>query len=263
MRQSAQVSGARRVTSWPRTTLPTNPRPSPMRATVPMGPMSLPFHCSRCCQMISMVTMKAMPTPDQTAYTTPTSKPLTLRAKESKVRLSAEKTNITNDGRSFENLCESFKEMTAVSSKKSANMRKIPFKCDLLFLCQYLLYWPWFRRLYRFAHAQALLKDCRVLRRHPGPSSRRCGVRPLVHRQELIELPGGHRLSEQGSNPQRPGDIVDEVVREAPARHHRQHLSGGGYPPRARHRRPVPPRPPPPAPHLHHPPPFPHRQRPS
>src|SRR5713226_6354446 len=94
-----------------------------------------------------------------------------------------------------------------------------------------------FRSLHRFSHAQALLKDCRVLRRHPGPSSRRCGVRPLVHRQELIELPGGHRLSEQGSNPQRPGDIVDEVVREAPARHHRQHLSGGGYPARAGHRR--------------------------
>jgi len=67
-----------------------------------------------------MVTMKAMPTPDQTAYTTPTSKPLTLKANESKVRLSAEKTTVASAGRSFENPCESFKEMAAVSSNRTA-----------------------------------------------------------------------------------------------------------------------------------------------
>jgi Winged helix-turn helix len=190
--------------------------------------------------MISMVTMKAMPTPDQTAYTTPTSNPLTLRANESKVRLSAEKTTVASAGMRFENPCESFKEMAAASSKKSANMRKTTFIRDLLFLRQCLLYRRWFCRLHSFSHAKALLKDCRVLRRHPGPSSCCCGVRPLVHRQEIIELPGGHRLSEQGANPQRPGDIVDEVERLAPARHHRQHLSGGSHPARAGHRRVVP-----------------------
>ncbi len=95
---------------------------------------------------------------------------------------------------------------------------------------------PWFCRLHRYSHMKASLKDCRVLRGHPGPSSRRGGVRPLVHRQEIIELPGGHRLSEQGANPERPGGIVDEVGRLAPARHHRQHLSGGSHPARAGHR---------------------------
>src|SRR5712692_3901517 len=129
--------------------------------------MSLPFHCSRCCQMISMVTMKAMPTPDQTAYTTPTSKPLTLKANESKVRLSAEKTTVASAGMRFENPCESFKEMAAVSSKKRANMRKTTFIRDLPFLRQCLLYLRWFYRLHRFSHAKALLKDRRVLRRHP------------------------------------------------------------------------------------------------
>ncbi len=201
MRPSAQAAEARRVASWPWTTLPMNPRPSPMRAMVPMGPMSLPFHFSRCFQKSSMVTMKAMPTPDQTAYTTPTSKPLTLRAKASKARLSAEKTTIASAGRRFENPCESFKETAAASSQKSANMRKIPFIRDLLFLRQCLLYRLWFCRLHRYSHAKELLKDRRILPRHPGPSSCRRSVRPLVHRQELIELPGGHRLSEQGANP--------------------------------------------------------------
>src|SRR5258708_7925262 len=233
----ACVAGARRVASWAWTTLPASPNPSTMRAVVPMGPMSLPFHCSRCFQRISMVTMKAMPTPDEASYTTPTSKPLTLRAKESKVRLSAEKTTIESPGRSFENPCESFKEMTAVSSKKRASMRKIPFIRDLLFfLCQCLLSRLGFYRLHCFSHAKALFKDCRVLRRHPRPSSCRCGMRPLVHCQQLIELPGGHRLSEQGANPQRPGGVVDDIVRKAPARHYRQHLSGGSHPACAGHR---------------------------
>jgi hypothetical protein len=80
----------------------------------------------------------------------------------------------------------------------------------ILFLDEFVL---WFCRLHRYSHAKELLKDCRVLRRHPGPSSCRCGMRPLVHRQQLIELPRGHRLSEQGANPQRPGGVVDDIIR--------------------------------------------------
>ena len=45
------------------------------------------------------------------------------------------------------------------------------------------------------------------------------------------------RWREQGANPQRPGGIVDDVLREASARHHRQHLSGGSHPACAGHRR--------------------------
>jgi len=99
-----------------------------------------------------------------------------------------------------------------------------------LFLRRCLLSRLWFYRLHCFSHAKELFKDCRVLQRHPGPSSCCCGMRPLVHLQQLIELLGGHRLSEQGANPQRPGGVVDDIVREAPARHHHQHLSGGSHP---------------------------------
>src|SRR5712692_2607843 len=82
--------GGKRVASWAWITLPASPNPSTMRAVVPMGPMSLPFHCSRCFRRSSMMAMKAMPATDQAVYTTSTSK-LALpcvRAKESKVRLS-------------------------------------------------------------------------------------------------------------------------------------------------------------------------------
>ncbi|MFL5654581.1 MAG: hypothetical protein ACJ8CB_10430 [Ktedonobacteraceae bacterium] len=87
---------------------------------------------------------------------------------------------------------------------------------------------------------EALLKDCRVLRRHPGSSSCCGGVFPFVHRQQTIELSAGHRLPEPGANPKRPSGIVDDVVRKAPTRHHRQHLSGGSHPARAGHHRVVP-----------------------
>jgi hypothetical protein len=62
--------------------------------------------------------MKAMPATDQAVYTTSTSKPALpcVRAKESKIRLSPEKTTIASTGVRFENPCESFKEVVPATS---------------------------------------------------------------------------------------------------------------------------------------------------
>src|SRR5579859_5266980 len=62
---------------------------------------------------------------------------VTLRARESKVRLRAAKTTVASPARRFKKPCESFKGMTARHSDKSASMSKMPFISDLLLSVNY------------------------------------------------------------------------------------------------------------------------------